>query len=121
VIRSHEQAGGQVVAVCPEELGGLGTPRPAADLRGGDGRAVLAGSAQVRRVHDGDDVTEAFVRGARLALREVGVVQRAILKARSPSCGVGRTYIDGHLSDGDGVFAASLRRLDVRLQTEEDL
>jgi uncharacterized protein YbbK (DUF523 family) len=117
-----EAAGGRVVAVCPEELGALGTPRPAADLRGGDGHAVLAGRAQVRRVDDDHDVTAAFVTGARRALAAAAVTPaRAILKARSPSCGVGATSIDGAVFPGDGVFAALLRTCGVPLATDEDL
>ena len=46
-------AGGAVIPVCPEELGGLGTPRPGAHLTGGDGHAVLEGRARVVRAEDG--------------------------------------------------------------------
>ena len=113
--------GAVAVAVCPEELGQLGTPRPAAELRGGDGEAVLSGSARVCRVEDGTDVSEAFVRGARAALQRGEGAHLAVLKARSPSCGCGRSWIDGQVRDGDGVFAALLRRRGVQLLTEEDL
>lgn len=114
-------AGGTVIAVCPEELGDLGTPRPPADLRGGDGADVLAGHATVQRVDDDHDVTAAFVGGARRALALAGAPERAILKARSPSCGVGATSIDGAVRPGDGVFAALLRGRGVPLTTDEDL
>ncbi|MBI4702199.1 MAG: DUF523 domain-containing protein [Deltaproteobacteria bacterium] len=117
----HEARGGKVVAVCPEELGGLGTPRPAAELRSGDGHAVLHGRARVRRVSDGADVTGAFVAGAERA-RELGRgASRAVLKARSPSCGCGSTWIDGALGPGDGVLAALLRRDGVAVGTEDDI
>ena len=116
-----ERAGGRVVPVCPEELGGLGTPRPPAELRGGDGAAVLAGRARVERQRDVGDVTAAFVAGARAALALAGAPSRAILKARSPSCGVGATWIDGEVRAGDGVFAALLRAHGVPLATDEDL
>ncbi len=108
-----------VVAACPEELGGLGTPRPPAQLRGGDGAAVLAGAARVVR-DDGTDVTAAFVEGARRALARAPDAGAALLKARSPSCGVGRTWVDGEVRDGDGVFAALLRRRGLSLHTDED-
>ena len=104
----REVQGAELIPVCPVELAGLGTPRPAADLRGGDGHDVLEGRARVLRVEDGQDLTEAFLRGAELAARRC---DQAILKARSPSCGV----------DRDGVFAALLRRRGVPLRTEEDL
>ena len=115
-----EAAGGTVVAVCPEEAGGLGTPRPAAWLSQGDGAAVLDGRARVVRVADGDDVTEAFVAGARACAEQAAGATEAILKARSPSCGVGRTWRDGEVGDGDGVFAALLRRRGLTLRGSED-
>ena len=113
--------GHEVVPVCPEELGALGTPRPAAHLTGGDGAAVLQGSAEVVRVADGEPVTEAFVTGARLALSAARGCTAAVLKARSPSCGVGRTRIDGVVRDGDGVFAALLREAGIAVSSDEDL
>lgn len=113
-------AGYRAVPVCPEELGGLGTPRPPAQLAGGDGAAVSRGDARVLRVDDGVDVTEEFLLGAERALAAAPEAQRAILKARSPSCGCGRTWIDGEVRDGDGVFAAMLRSRGVLLLTEED-
>lgn len=112
---------GRVVPVCPEQLGGLTTPRPPADLRGGDGHAVLHGTARVRRVADGGDVTEAFLRGARQALALAPDAALAILKARSPSCGIGETEIDGALRPGDGVFAALLRRGGIPLYRDDEL
>lgn len=103
----------RAVLVCPEVDGGLGTPRPPAEIVGGDGADVLAGRARVVTAA-GVDVTDAYVAGARRALeaaQEAGV-ERAILKARSPSCGRGAIY-DGSFSrtlrDGDGVTAALLR------------
>ena len=103
--------GREVVAVCPEELGGLGTPRPAAALVGGDGHAVLRGEARVLRVEDDVDVTAAFLKGASLAAEAGEGATEAILKARSPSCGV----------RVDGVFAALLRQRGIKLRTDETL
>lgn len=81
-----------LVPFCPEQLGGLPTPRPAAEIRGGDGADVLAGRAGVFRVADGVEVTEAFVRGAEEALRlaELLAADGFLLKGGSPSCGWGR-------------------------------
>ena len=79
-----------VVPVCPEIAGGLPVPRPAAEIeRGAGGQAVLDGAARVRDVH-GADVTPAFVAGAQqaLALARASGARVAVLKARSPSCGV---------------------------------
>lgn len=136
---------GEVIAVCPEELGGLGTPRPGAELRGGDGAAALAGEARVivddpAHPDHGRDVTAAFLLGALRAAEIAGIAGdgaartdgagdpsggsagiEAILKARSPSCGCGQTSIDGAFRAGDGVFAALLRARGVRVRTDEEV
>ena len=113
--------GGDVVAVCPEELGGLGTPRPACELTGGDGASFWRGEAQVQQRDNEQTRTQEFAKGAEEALKLSSGASRAILKARSPSCGCGQTWIDGTLQQGDGVFAARLRAMGVPLSTEEDL
>jgi uncharacterized protein YbbK (DUF523 family) len=116
---------GRAVLVCPEVDGGLPTPRPPAEIVGGDGSDVLAGRAKVITV-DGRDVTEAYVAGARRALdaaRTAGA-RTAIMKARSPSCGRGAIYdgsFSGTLDAGDGVTAALLEAEGIRVVTEEDL
>lgn len=112
--------GQELVPVCPEELGGLGTPRPGAELRGGDGAAVLAGRAGVFTEAEGHEVTAAFVRGALQAAALGEGATAAVLKARSPSCGVGQTHIDGAVRAGDGVFAALLRARGLALRTDEE-
>ncbi|TRX72798.1 DUF523 domain-containing protein [Pseudomonas mangiferae] len=119
------QAEGRLVPLCPEVAGGLPTPRPPAEIPGGQGDAVLDG---LRPVLDasGADVTAAFVAGARLALE---LVQRhglriAVLKARSPSCGNRETY-DGSFGGvrvpGAGVTAALLQRAGVQVFSELEL
>lgn len=114
---------GRAVLVCPEQDGGLPTPRPPAEIRGGDGHDVLAGRARVVTV-DGRDVTDAYVRGARLALdraRAAGA-RRAVLKARSPSCGCGAIHdgtFSGTLRTGDGVTAALLQQHGIEVVTED--
>ncbi len=120
-VARHREGGGTVVAVCPEELGGLGTPRPAAELRGGCGQAVLEGRASVARLGDDGSVTDAFVRGAQAARALAPRASFAILKARSPSCGCGTTRIDGAKRSGDGVFAALLRKRGLQLCDEDNL
>ncbi|MBU1330163.1 MAG: DUF523 domain-containing protein [Gammaproteobacteria bacterium] len=119
------QTEGRVVALCPEVAGGLPTPRPAAEIDGGQGGQVLDGQVRVRGI-DGEDVTAAFVAGAEQALV---LVQRhgiriALLKARSPSCGNLENY-DGSFSGtkvaGEGVTAAALRRAGVQVFNEEEL
>ncbi|HKD66477.1 MAG TPA: DUF523 domain-containing protein [Candidatus Binataceae bacterium] len=111
--------GRNVTAVCPEELGGLGTPRAACQLQNGDGTDVLEGNARVISV-DGIDRTQAFLSGATAALEHAlaAGAREAILKESSPSCGVTRVYRDGALQSGQGVFAALLSRHGIRV-TEE--
>lgn len=118
-------AEGRAVLVCPEVDGGLGTPRPAAEIQGGDGADVLAGRARVV-TRAGEDVTEAYVEGARRALeaaREAGA-EVAVLKARSPSCGKCGVY-DGSFSrtlrTGDGVTAALLTANGVNVLSDDEI
>ena len=104
-----QELGGRAVPFCPEEEGGLSTPRPPAWIETTGAEAVLAGSDKLV-TEAGDDVTHAFVSGARAALAacEDAGIKRAILKERSPSCGVKRTHIRGALTPGPGVTAALL-------------
>lgn len=117
-------AEGRAVLVCPEEDGGLGTPRPPAEIVGGDGHDVLDGRARVL-TRSGQDVTEQYVRGAHVALERARLhgARTAILKARSPSCGRSQIY-DGSFSRtlvvGDGVTAALLQRGGIEVLTEEE-
>lgn len=114
-----------IVPVCPEQLGGLTTPRAPAEIQGGEGIDVLVGHARVV-TKEGKDVTAAFLKGAeetlRLALQMD--IDRAVLKARSPSCGCGLIY-DGSFSGlkkvGDGVTAALLKKNGIVVLTEEDI
>lgn len=112
--------GERAVPFCPEEHGGLGTPRAAAWISGGDAEAVVRGEARVVDEH-GADVTAAFLAGARGAAErcaELGI-ERAYLMERSPSCGVRRTHVDGVLTEGPGVTGATLAAADVRCQGVE--
>jgi uncharacterized protein YbbK (DUF523 family) len=107
------------VPFCPEEAGGLGTPRPAAWLERG-AEAVLAGEARVV-TEAGRDVTAGFVAGARAALaacQEQGIDQ-AFLKERSPSCGTRHTHVAGELVAGPGVTAALLRSRGIAVEGVE--
>lgn len=115
---------GRAIPICPEQLGGLTTPRPPAEIVGGDGRDVLDGTALV--VNDVDcDVTAAFVRGAKetLELAKTWQVAGAILKARSPSCGISHIYdgtFAGKLRPGPGVTAALLQEAGFTLFDENN-
>lgn len=119
------QQQGRVVALCPEVAGGLPTPRPPAEIVGGQGGQVLDGLIALRSV-DGADVSGAFVAGARQAEQLVRAhgIQIAVLKARSPSCGNQQTYdgsFSGRLVAGEGVTAAALRRMGVLVFNETQL
>lgn len=102
---------GQIVPFCPEQLGGLGTPRPRAEIADQTGENVLDGRSTVV-FEDGKDATEHFLRGTSevvRAVKELGI-RRFYLKRKSPSCGLGAIYVNGKLSEGNGVLAAALLR-----------
>lgn len=101
--------------ICPEQLGGLPTPRPPCEIAGG---RVFS--------HDGEERTEAFLRGAGEAMRLYRLLgcEGAILKARSPSCGPGQVYdgtFSGVLTCGHGFFAGMLSGESIPMLTEEDI
>jgi uncharacterized protein YbbK (DUF523 family) len=114
-----------LVPVCPEQLGGLATPRQRAEIQGGDGCDVLSGRAHVL-TETGTDNTEAFLRGAGETVKLAFVLraQAALLKERSPSCGNCRIF-DGSFSgttrDGAGVTAARLQQNGIPVFNEEQL
>ncbi len=103
----------EVVRVCPETAAGLPVPRPPAEQR--DGRVFLA---------DGRDVSAEFALGADRCLERVRrlPVSLAVLKAKSPSCGVGLVYdgtYTGRLVKGQGIFAKLLEREGICVVTED--
>lgn len=106
----------RLVPVCPEVAGGLPTPRPAAEIQP-DGTVRTVG---------GEDVTDAYQRGAAMAVslaRQMGVSE-AVLKARSPSCGCHQVYdgtFGGTTVAGEGITARALRQAGVSVRSEEDL
>jgi uncharacterized protein YbbK (DUF523 family) len=114
---------GELVPVCPELLGGLGIPREKIELTG-DGVHVLAGKAQAV-TKSGRDVTQQLVEGARKVLRIAKwlKVDGAILKSRSPSCGLGGllngTFSGRHVKR-DGVLAALLKRHRIKVVSEAE-
>ncbi|MEE0402786.1 DUF523 domain-containing protein [Megasphaera elsdenii] len=104
-----------LIPVCPEQCGGLATPRPAAERQGK--RVITA---------NGSDVTAQYQRGAEAALYWARLFHctKAILKEKSPSCGHGQIY-DGTfsrtLTTGDGVTAELLRAEGLEIIGESDL
>ena len=104
-----------LVPVCPEQLGGLPTPRTPSERRGD--RVVM---------NTGADVTEQYRRGAACALRLYQLLgcKAAVLKERSPSCGCGAVYdgtFTGTLTAGDGVTAALLQAHGIRVLGESQV
>ena len=101
--------------VCPEVFGGLSTPREPAEMKGG---LVVTKTAK--------DVSENFKFGAEICLKiaKLNGCKKAILKARSPSCGSGQIY-DGSFSKklifGDGVAAKLLKENDILVFSEDEI
>jgi len=114
-----------LMPVCPEQLGGLRTPRAPQEIQGGVGEGVLDGKCKVLNIN-GEDVTQEFINGAEETLKIARLfhIEEFIGKSRSPSCGCGQIY-DGTFSrqliDGDGVTTALLKRNGIRVVIEEDL
>ncbi|MFV0420903.1 DUF523 domain-containing protein [Oleidesulfovibrio sp.] len=103
---------GQALPVCPEQLGGLPTPRGKAEMKND-------------RIYteSGEDVTEQFTSGAQQALElaQLFGAQGAILQSRSPSCGATQIYdgsFTGSLITGSGVFASLLRKHNFMVQED---
>ena len=114
-----------LMPVCPEQLGGLKTPRAPQEIQGGTGEDVLNRKCKVININ-GEDVTQEFINGAEETLKIVRLfhIEEFIGKSKSPSCGCGQIY-DGTFSrkliDGDGVTTALLKRDGISVITEEDL
>lgn len=108
---------GELIPLCPEQLGGLPTPRPPSRIVNGNGYDVLDGRTRVVN-QKGDDVTEKFIEGATEVLKITKIldVEEAVLESKSPSCGCGRIYdeISGELVESCGVLTALLKRNGVR-------
>ena len=104
-----------LIPVCPEQLGGLSTPREPSEQKGEKVITIL-----------GVDVTRNFIKGAEqvLTLAQIYGIKEAILKQESPSCGCGRIY-DGTFSNrliqGDGVTTILLKKNKIKVLTEQDL
>ena len=105
---------GRALPVCPEVLGGLSTPRDKAERQG---ERVMT--------EQGEDVSAAFWSGAKVAaeIARLAGCRKAVLKAKSPTCGCGRIYdgtFSGKLIEGDGIFCALLKQNGIEVCSEED-
>lgn len=106
---------GEVLLVCPEQMGGLETPRNPSEIK------IINNEVKVF-MKDGRDVTENYKKGAEEVLRlakELNI-KKAILKKKSPSCGCGEIY-DGTFTDklisGNGITAALLLENGIEVET----
>lgn len=101
----------EIIPICPEQLGGLPTPRPASEIVGD----------KVINI-EGNDVTSNYIKGAEEALKIAKMlgIKKALLKAKSPSCGNGKIY-DGTftntLIEGDGITTKLLKENDIKVIT----
>lgn len=105
----------EVFSVCPEQMGGLSTPRPPAEICNG-----------LVQTAEGISVNSEFRKGADAALKVAleNEATMAILQPRSPSCGCKQIY-DGtfsrNLIPGKGVFAELLANHGIEILEPEDL
>jgi len=116
---------GKAIPVCPEQLGGLPTPRSGARILSGNGHDVLDNKTRLV-TDDGLDVTEQYVKGAHLVLEicKMFNITEVVLKQGSPSCGKGKTQggeTERMLVNGDGVTVALLKRNGIEVYSEDDL
>ena len=108
-------AGREVIPVCPETLAGLGIPRTPIEIRGD---RVISKT--------GEDVTERLTLAIEKILAQVAGedIECAVLKSRSPTCGVRQVYdgtFTGTLTDGSGILAAALKAAGYTVMDAEDL
>jgi uncharacterized protein YbbK (DUF523 family) len=114
---------GKLIPVCPEQLGGLTTPRDRARIIGGDGKGVIEGRAKVM-TSTKNNVTQQYIRGSKESLKIAKVleIKEAILKSDSPSCGCGNILSEdfSEKRQGDGVTTALFKKNGIEVHTEEN-
>lgn len=118
----------EYILVCPEQLGGLSTPRNPSEIityGNKDGNDVLSGCTKVLS-NKGIDVTKNFIQGAEetLKIAKEHNAKTAILKAGTPSCGYKKIYDGtflGNKIQGMGVTAAILNKENIALLDEDDI
>lgn len=109
---------GKAIPICPEQLGGLQTPRNPAEIKIIDGKKYVIDD-------NNKNVTKNFEKGAKevLELAKKLNIKKAILQARSPSCGVGKIYsgnFDGKLVQGNGILAELFIENGIEVISSED-
>ncbi|OQY17933.1 MAG: hypothetical protein B6I36_08130 [Desulfobacteraceae bacterium 4572_35.1] len=110
------------VPICPEQLGGMTTPRCASFFSFGDGKTTLIGDGKLQN-EQGQEVTAHFINGAQQSLQIAKLTgcTTAILKQRSPSCGVNYVYLGTKKIAGQGVTTALLTQHGINVISEDDI
>ncbi|MGL5244590.1 MAG: DUF523 domain-containing protein [Sarcina sp.] len=116
---------GKAILVCPEQLGGLATPRIPSEIVGGSATDVLNGKAKVLS-KIGEDVSQNFIKGAEETLKLAKAIKAeyVILKAKSPSCGKDIIYagkFNGETKKGNGITCELLMQNGFKVLTENDI
>lgn len=106
---------GKAIPVCPEQLGGLTTPRIPSEIK--DNKVINK---------DGIDVTDNFIKGANevLDLCKKLNINKVILKSKSPSCGMGLIYsgnFDDKLVEGNGILTDLLLKNNIEVINSDEL
>ena len=106
---------GNAIPVCPEQLGGLTTPRIPSEIK--DNKVINK---------DGIDVTNNFIKGANevLDLCKKLNINKVILKSKSPSCGMGLIYsgnFDDKLVEGNGILTDLLLKNNIEVINSDEL
>lgn len=115
---------GEAILVCPEQLGGLPTPRVPSEILGTSEKVVIGEGKVITK--EGVDVSANFIKGARevVEIAKKLKVDKAILKEGSPSCGVNFIYdgtFSGNKIQGMGITAFMLKELSIDVISENDL
>lgn len=111
-----------LIPACPEQLGGLQTPRPPSFFIKGDGSQTIEGIDNL--INDqNENVSSQFRNGAEETLKicQLFNIKTAILKEKSPSCGTHQIYLKEKLTKGIGVTATILKSNDIRVMSENDI
>ncbi|MBD7910088.1 DUF523 domain-containing protein [Clostridium cibarium] len=116
---------GEAILICPEQLGGLTTPRKPAEIIGGTARSIVEDGIGKVVTSEGEDVTESFIKGAEetIKIAKTSGTIAAILKEGSPSCGCNYIY-DGSFCGskiaGEGITAYILKRSGVDILSDKE-
>ena len=102
-----------VIPVCPEQLGGLTTPRLPSELKQGDGELIWGKKEGCVINSKAEEITTQFIFGAKQIMKITRTfdIKYAIMKDKSPSCGVFNIFdgsFSGKLIEGMGVTSAGL-------------